>query len=170
MKIEIENYINRNYYELLKVAKKYTKNDDWASELLHEVILQLYDSQSLKVKLEDKDIKYYIVRALMVNWCYPTSPFFRKHKALNHKLVDIEDVKNITVEEFNIDEHQLMDILEIEWSDLDVMNKMIFEKYLVLGSLKKVSKDTSIPLASVGRYVKETKETILKNTIKKLNN
>jgi hypothetical protein len=67
-KIEIEQYINNNYYVLLSIAKKYTKNDDWAHELLHEVILQLYDKKELKLQLDDNSIKYYIIRMLMVNW------------------------------------------------------------------------------------------------------
>jgi hypothetical protein len=39
----------------------------------------------------------------------------------------------------------------------------------VLGSLKKVSTDTRIPLTSIARYVKETKQTIKQNTFRKFN-
>ena len=80
MKIEIEQYITNNYYQLLAIAKKYTKNDDWAYELLHEVLLQLYEKKELKLQLDDNSIKYYIIRMLMVNWCYESSPFYKKHK------------------------------------------------------------------------------------------
>jgi len=41
---------------------------------------------------------------------------------------------------------------------------------MVLGSLKKVSVDTSIPLTSIARYVNETKKTIRLNTFNRLEN
>jgi hypothetical protein len=40
---------------------------------------------------------------------------------------------------------------------------------MVLGSLKKVSTDTKIPLTSIARYVRETKQVIKHNTFKKMN-
>ena len=40
---EINNYITRNYYELLKISNKITKNDTWAGDLLNDVLLQLYE-------------------------------------------------------------------------------------------------------------------------------
>lgn len=170
MKIEIERYITKNYYELIKIAKKYTKNDDWSYELLHEVILQLFDKEEIKVKLDDESIKYYIIRALMVNWCLPSSPFYRKYKKIDDMTVDIGEVLNIATEETELENHQLLEIIENEWIETDWFNKIIFQKYMVLGSLKKVSVDTSIPLTSIARYVKETKNNIKLNTFKKFNN
>lgn len=170
MKIEFETYITNNYKQLLKIAKKYTKNDDWSYELLHEVILQLYEQKSFnnKTKLDDNSIKYYIIRILMVNWCYPTSPFYRKHKR-EMNMVEINEVLHITEEETDIEHHNLMDIIEQEFSEVNWFNKVIFEKYLTLGSLKKVAIDTRIPLTSIARYVRETKTIIKQNTFKKLN-
>ena len=170
MKIEIEKYITNHYYELKAVCKKYTKNDDWASELLHEVILQLYEQKELKCNLDDKNIKYYIIRAIMVNWCYPSSPFYRKYKKKDFITVDITEVLNITNQDNETDVHELMNILELEWSHTNWFNKTIFEKYLVMGSLKKVSVDTTIPLTSIKRYVDETRTSIKLNTFRKLNN
>jgi hypothetical protein len=166
---EVELYITKNYYQLLAIAKKYTKNDDWSSELLHEVILQLYDKKELKINLQDNQIKYYIIRCLMVNWTYPSSPFYKKHKR-DMKSVDLTEAMEMAAEDSDTEIHTLLELMEIEWTELNWFNKIIFEKYMVLGSLKKVSKDTTIPLASVGRYIKETKEIIKANTISKYEN
>jgi hypothetical protein len=68
-----------------------------------------------------------------------------------------------------IQEHEIMDIMEMEWSDQSWFNKIIFTKYLTLGSLKKVSVDTTIPLTSIKRYIDNTKDTIKQNTFKKFN-
>jgi hypothetical protein len=66
-------------------------------------------------------------------------------------------------------EHEIMDIMEMEWSEQSWFNKVIFTKYLALGSLKKVSVDTTIPLTSIKRYIDNTKDTIKQNTFKKFN-
>jgi hypothetical protein len=166
---EIENYITKQYYFLLSVAKKYTKNDDWASELLHEVVLQLYDRKTINVKLDDESIKSYIIRALMINWCYPTSPFYIKYKKHNLTHTDITQVIEMAQIDTEIDNHKFMDILEEEFGNLYWFNKLLMEKYFVLGSLKKVSVDTKIPLPSIGRYIKETKFQVKEKTLIRFN-
>lgn len=169
MPVEIELFLTNNYYDLLDISKKYTKNDDWASELLHEVIIQLYNKKEWNINLQTNQIKYYIIRCLMVNWTYPSSPFCKKHKQDN-KFVELSEAIQLAVEETETETHRLIELLEIEWTEVNWFNKIIFEKYMVLGSLKKVSKDTKIPLASIGRYVKETKNELKTNTIKKYEN
>jgi hypothetical protein len=170
MKIEIEKYITNNYYLLLSIAKKYTKNDDWAYELLHEVVLQLYDKKELKLQLDDNSIKYYIIRMLMVNWCYESSPFYKKHKRSNITTVELNEAIQVMNQESDMESHRFMEIMEEEFGEVNWFNKIIFEKYMVLGSLKKVSVDTRITLPSIGRYVKETKSQVRHNTFKRYNN
>lgn len=165
---EIEVYITKHYYELLQIAKKYTKNDDWASELLHEVILQLYDKKEINVKLEDKQLKYYITRVMMVNWCYPTSPFYskiKKESMFEYNETDYQDVVDLDEQ----DRHQILDIIEQEYGEMNIFNRVIFDKYMVLGSMKKVATDTKIPITSIGRYIKESKQQIKEKTLIRFN-
>jgi hypothetical protein len=63
----------------------------------------------------------------------------------------------------------LLKILEEEYSELDWFRKAILNHYLVLNSLKAVSKKTTIPLTSISRYIKEGKEQIKTNVLKRLN-
>lgn len=165
MKIEVEQYITNNYYLLLNISKKYTKDDEWATELLHEVILQLYDKKEMKLQLDDESIKAYIIRCLMVNWCYPSSPFFKKFKNTRYTHVELKEAIHIMNQESEVDSHRFMEIMEEEFAEVNWFNKIIFEKYMVLGSLKKVSVDTKITLPSIGRYVKETKTQVKEKTI-----
>jgi hypothetical protein len=106
----------------------------------------------------------------MMSWCYPTSPFYKKYKKDNNNFVELNEAIQMVSEEFESDRHKLMDIIENEWTELDWFNKIIFEKYMVMGSLKKVSLDTTIPLTSIADYVRNTKQTIKKNTIYRFNN
>lgn len=167
---EVEQYIARNYYKLLKIAHKYTDNDDWASELLHEVVLQLYDKKEYNLKLDDESIKSFIIRCLMVNWCYPSSPFYKKHKKDNFTHVEMNDAIQVMKNETEMDEHKFMDIMEQEFQDQSWFHKLLFEKYLTMGSLKKVSIDTKISLPSIGRYIKETRTQVKLSTFKRYNN
>jgi len=171
MKIEIDQYINKNYYKLLIIAKKYTKNDDWASELLHEVILQLYDKKDYNnIRTDDESLKFYIVKMIMVNWCYPSSPFYKKYKKENFTHVELNDAVHILKDETEMDEHRFMDIMEQEFQDQSWFLKHIFELYLIKGSLKKVAIETTISLPSIGRYIKETRTQVKLNTFKRYNN
>lgn len=170
MKVEIEQYITKNYYELLKICKKYTKNDDWASELWHECILQIYESKSFDSmeQLPNSKIKFYIIRIIMVNWCYETSPFFRKYKKPSMTTIDLTEAMGLAYTDDELNQHQMMELMEEEWGDLDWFRKNIFERYLTMGSLKKVSKSTTIPLTSVSRYINSAKTEIKHNVFKKM--
>lgn len=166
---EFNNYITRNYYELLKVCKKYTKNDDWASELLHEVLFQLYERGTIKLeKLEDNQIKGYIVRCITVNWCYTSSPFYKKIKRHSMLDMDLNDVGDPPVEDNELREHLVMETIEEEFCHLNWFSKDILSRYLLLGSYRKVSLQTTISQTSIKRYVKDAKNEIKINVFKKI--
>jgi hypothetical protein len=170
MKIEIERYIAKNYYELLNICNKITKHDTFAGDLLNDVILQLYDRDNINLnKLDDNSIKYYIVKCLTINWYSKTSPFYRKVRRESSLYNELFDVANMVDDNDLFTEHHIMELVETEFTELNIFNKIVFEKYMVLGSLKKVSTDTRIPLTSIARYVKETKQIIKQNTFRKLN-
>jgi hypothetical protein len=170
MKIEIERYITKNYYELLGICNKITKHDTFAGDLLNDVILQLYDRDNINLnKLDDNSIKYYIVKCLTINWYSKTSTFYRKVRRESSLYNELFDVANMVDNNDLFTEHQIMELVETEFTELNIFNKIVFEKYMVLGSLKKVSTDTRIPLTSIARYVKETKQIIKQNTFKKMN-
>jgi hypothetical protein len=169
MKIEIERYIAKNYYELLNICNKITKHDTFAGDLLNDVLLQLYDKKEIKLnKLDDNSIKYYIVKCLTINWYSKTSPFYRKIRRESTLYNELFDVENMIDSDDIFKEHHIMEIVEAEFTEINWFHKIIFEKFLLLGSLKKVSVDTRIPLTSVARYVKETRQTIKLNTFRKL--
>jgi hypothetical protein len=171
MKIEIEQYIAKNYYELLNICNKITKHDTFAGDLLNDVIIQLYDRDNIRLnKLDDNNIKYYIIKCLTINWYSKTSPFYRKVRRESTLYNELFDVANLIDNEDIFKEHHIMEIVETEFTEMNWFHKIIFEKYLTLGSLKKVSVDTRIPLTSVARYVKETRQTIKLNTFRKLDN
>ena len=168
---EVNDYIVREYHTLLSIANKMTKNDTFAGDLLNDVLLQIYERKGdIKLnKYDDNTIKYYIVAIMRINWFSKTSPFYRKIRRESTLYNEITILHELAEPDDKVNEHQLMDIMEQEWTELDWFRKNLFERYMVMGSLKKVSKSTTIPLTSVARYVNSAKEEIKFNVFKKIN-
>lgn len=171
---EVEDCIIKNYSELRTFCKRLTKHNDWSEDLLHEVIIQLYEKKEIKIKvLDNKSIKNYIFKCIITNWFSETSPFYRKvrrESTLYNELSTLPSQAPQFYTDSEIEElHKMMSIVEMEFEDLNWFSKIIFTKYMLLGSLKKVATDTTIPLTSIARYVKETKATVKYNTIIRFN-
>lgn len=161
MRIEIEKYITKNYYQLLNISKKITKGHDLHEDLLHEVILQLYDKEDIILKgYDDNQIRYYIVSILRINWFSKTSPFYYRVRREIQKYSELSDVLDMEDEQENFEKEVILGILETSFTELTWFHKSMIQMYLVLGSLKKVSNQTDIPVTSVARYVREAKQQI----------
>ena len=146
-----------------------TKHSDWAEDLLQSVLLQLFEKEEIKLsKLDDNSIKYYIVRCITNNWYSETSPFYRKVRRESSLYSDLKDISDPPVDNNQIEEHIIMETLEEEYGGLGWFQKDLLSRYLILGSYKKVSIQTTIPLNSVHNYVKQAKVELKANVFKKL--
>ena len=169
MNQQIEGFITRKYYELLTIAKKITKNHELHQELLHEVIMQLYDKEEIKLKAYDDDqIKYYIVSIMRTNWFSVTSPFYYRIRKERSNYVDINECLYMEAEQEVFEKEEILCILEQEYCELNWFHKSLMDLYMTLGSLSKVSKKTGIPLTSVSTYIKQSKVEIKANIINRL--
>lgn len=164
MNCKVEQYITKNYYELLKISKKITKGHELSQELLHEIILQLYDKDVIELKsYDDNSIKYYITAIIRINWNSKTSPFYYKIKKERSNYQELTFDISYENEQEAFEKQQLFDILEQSYCDLSWFHKSLLEMYLTMGSLKKVSNKTTIPVPSISRYIKEAKLEIKEN-------
>jgi len=172
----IEKYITENYYKLLKIARTITKHHDLTQDLLHEVIIQLYQKQYIDLDSYDDDsIRYYIVSILRINWISKTSPFYYKVRREFMKYdafisdSKTESICEISEDQMFFEKQKLFDILESEYSELSWFHKSLMDLYLTLGSVNKVSKYTSIPKSTIIKYIKESKDKVKSNVINRLN-
>jgi hypothetical protein len=164
MNCKVEEYIKNNYFILLGISKKITKGNELHQELLHEVIIQLYEKKIINLKEYDDDsIRYYITAVLRINWYSRTSPFYYRIRKERATYTELTFDMSYTTEQESFEKQELFDILEREFTELDWFRKSLMEMYLTLGSLKKVSQKTTIPLSSISRYIKESKEQIKTN-------
>lgn len=158
MNKQIECFITRNYYQLLSISKKITKNHQLSNDLLHEVLLQLYDKENIVLRsYDDNSIKYYITAIMRINFYSKTSPFYYRIRKESLKYSDISEYTNLGYEQENFEIQNIFDILEESFSELNWFHKSLMEMYLTLGSMKKVSLKTNIPITSISRYIKEAK-------------
>lgn len=165
----IEGYITRNYYRLLQITKRITKGHELSQDLLHEVILQLYNKKEINLHNHDDDtIRYYITSVLRINWNSTTSPFYYRIRKESSKYQPITDIFEYEDEQIEWEKEILLQSLEISYSELDFWRKGMIELYLVLGSVNKVSKHTGIPKSSIIKYVKESREQLKDNTLERL--
>jgi DNA-directed RNA polymerase specialized sigma24 family protein len=169
MKKKIESYITRNYYQLLKIAKKLTNNHDLHQDLLHEVILQILEKDDVVLKTYDDDsIRYYIVAIIRINWNSKTSPFYYKIRREISKYTDLTPILEIEEDQQQFEKELIFSILEVSYTELNFFHKALMDAYLILGSMNKVSREMEIPLTSVQTYIRQAKSKIKEDVNKRL--
>jgi len=166
----VEAYITKNYYKLLQISKRITKGHQLHQDLLHEIIIQLYNKKEINLNdYEDDTIRYWITSIMRINWYSKTSPFFYKMRKETLTYQPLNDIFEYQDNEQLVWEKEiLLQSLEISYSELDFWKKGMIELYLVLGSVNKVSKYTGIPKSSIIKYVKQSKEQLRNNTLERI--
>jgi len=166
--MSLNNWINTNHTELINITGKITRNHPDTYELYQEVIYQLLKKPNKIEVLPDEQKKYYFIKVIKNNWNSSTSPF------QYHRQKDL--VRNIPYDQ---QQHESLpdSIYEentpsIEWvynelEKLDWFDRDLFKLWLELGTYTKVSQDTTIPLNSVGKYIKNIIEILNKEWINK---
>ena len=161
-KLDSNEWINKNYQRMLDVVKNIVTNQDDIDDLYHCVLEQILKGKKFDGIDDDQRI-FYFVRVLKNNYFSKTSPYYYQYKKNPAK----EDFKDITYFDTKADEEYIQNLPDIHWiheqlTHLNWFDRDLFLMWLEMGSLTAVSKQTTIPLNSVGRYIKTTKE-ILKN-------
>lgn len=146
-----------------------TENSYWADDLLNDVLLQLYSKDVIKLdKLDDASIKYYIIRCITTNWYSETSPFYRKVRRESSLYNEVKDVADVPNNHDEVKHQRLLDLTEEEFSNLGWFHKEVFSDYLILGSYRRVSEKTRIPLTSIKNYVHQAKNEVKHNVFKRI--
>ena len=155
--MELNEWIDKNHKELKHIVGRITCNHHESDELFQEVILQLLEKPNKINVLPDEEKIYYFIRVVKNNWNSSTSPYQyqkQKLKKLNIPYTH-KHGKSLLDETYNENTPDMEwvygEINKLEWFDRD-----LFRLWLELGTYTKVSQDTTIPLNSVGKYIKST--------------
>lgn len=151
-----KDWIDKNHSKLLYTTKKIVKNNNDYDDLYQSVVEQILKKTTQLDTLTDKDRLYYFIRVVKNNYFSKTSPYYYQHKKVSCNDVKVDVIKDIADEPY-VEELPDMFWVYQQLEDLDWFSRDLFLMWLELGTITAVSKQTTIPLNSVGRYIKNIK-------------
>ena len=164
---EIIESVYRNS-EYIRACNQIAKDSYLADDLMHELILILYEYNEEKLILiwEQKRIKWFII-SILLKMCHSnTSPFYAKIRKFGEKSDDSIDFDELEDEETKTTK-EIPDIFEIlELTDEQLLKtedgyaKSLLKMSVELGSVQKVSNATGIPYLSVWLSINNYKKKI----------
>ena len=81
--LKLNKYLEKNYKKLKEVSDKITSGKKYNSEdLLHDTIVNLYDSDKNKIEslIDKNELIFWIARIMVNQYHSKTSPFYKKYK------------------------------------------------------------------------------------------
>lgn len=163
--MDMGEWITKNYADLYNTTRNIVKHQHDVDDLFQSVIEQLLTNKHIKT-LPPERRKYFFIRVIKNNYYSTTSKYYYENK----KNADRQT-------EFNPELYEQMDDpyfepAEIGWvyeqlNDLSWFERDLFLLWMELGTLTEVSRKTTIPLNSVGRYINETKQKLIQKWVNK---
>ena len=159
--MNLRNWISVNNEELINITNHITSFSEDSMELYQHVVLQLLEKPDKIDNLSDDEKRYYFIKVLKNNYHSKTSPF--RYQELKYKK------NNILTEDFsfneNLPEDELEDLPDLNWvketlDTFDWFDRDLFLLWLEVGTLINVHKETTIPINSVGKYIRDIKKRL----------
>lgn len=156
-------WIGENNNEMRRMVRGIVKDKNLSDSLYQTVVLQLLEKPDKVDKVPDHQKVFYFIRVVKNNYYSNSSPFQyrrvidkKRHVQIDEQLTCIEDVpyeepieyKGWVIEQLSNEEL-------FSWYERD-----LFILYVELNSYVKVSKNTTIPVNSVSRHIKQIKEKL----------
>ena len=153
-------WINTNHNQLLQLAKNITNNDDETDDLFQSVVLQLLEKPEKINEVPDSQKKYFFIRVLTNNYRSNTSPYQYHRQKYKRTFTELKEELFGELVDSESDEYPTMDWVYQQLDNHHWFDRDLFLLWLELGTFTKVSEQTTIPLNSVGKYIKETIKNI----------
>ncbi len=155
--MEFNSWINKHHNELKHVVGRITSNHPDSDELLQEVMLQLLEKPDKINMLPDEQKLYYFIRVVKNNWHSSTSPYqYHKQKIKSLHIPYDHNKGEKVLDEVYEENTPDMEWVYCELNQMEWFNRDLFRLWVELGTYTNVSKQTTIPLNSVGKYIKDT--------------
>ena len=154
------NWLTKNNDKIIKVTRNITNNHEESMDLYQSVISQLIPQKVKLDLIKDEEKLYYFIKVTKTNWYSKTSPYqYHKHKYENNKTTYHDYM------DYRVDEEYTEDIPDIDWIETQLheigwFEHDLFMLYYEMGTLTLLHKETSIPINSVGKYIKEIKNEL----------
>jgi RNA polymerase sigma factor (sigma-70 family) len=158
-------WIGQNSKDMMNIVRGIVKDNDnnESDELFQTVVLQLLENSSKVDSVPDHQKVYYFIRVVKNNYFSATSPYQyrrvkdkKRHIQIDEGLTCIEDIPYEEPMEYKTWVIEQLSKEELfSWYERD-----LFILYVELNSYVKVSKNTTIPVNSVSRHIKQIKNKL----------
>lgn len=162
--MSLNDYITKNYDELLKVTKNITKNDGLTDDLFHHCLIILLDYPTDKINeiIQKNHLKYFFISIVIKQFSSKTSPFFKIYKKHNMNTTEFMDYFDVADEEYDHETDDKIKFIQEELSNEPWYTQKVVE-YKVEHTYQEIKDITGIPRSSL--Y--STFNTFREKTIKK---
>jgi RNA polymerase sigma factor (sigma-70 family) len=157
---ELNEWITRNYEDLYNTTRNIVKHQKDADDLFQSVIEQLLSNKNFSELPPDRR-KYFFIRTTKNNYYSKTSKYYYENKKHDDRQTDYNPEIHEQIEDPYLEPAEL-DWVHQQLKDLSWFERDLFLMWMEMGTLTQVSKKTTIPLNSVGRYINETKQKLIK--------
>tara|TARA_R110000868_G_scaffold10831_2_gene52416 strand:- start:1106 stop:1618 length:513 start_codon:yes stop_codon:yes gene_type:complete len=152
-------WLIKEHNGLLSLVGDMVRDPDEQGDLYGCIIEQLLKKKNKLDHIPDKEKRYYFIRVMKNNYNSKTSPYHYQYRkpTLNHIPLLETITESLTDEPY---EETLPDMIWVEKTlneNFDWYSRDLFKLWVELGSLTNVSKQTQIPLNSVGRHINNIK-------------
>lgn len=156
-------WITKNYDDLYETTRNIVKHQKDADDLFQSVMEQLLTNKNI-LEVPPERRKYFVIRTLKNNYHSTTSRYYYENKKHESRQTDYNEELHEQPDE------PYMEPAELGWvhqqlNDLSWFERDLFLLWMELGTLTEVSKKTTIPLNSVGRYINETKQKLIRQWV-----
>jgi hypothetical protein len=169
----VNDFIEKNYKEIMKMAKSIIKNMDY-EEVAHEVILQFLTYKKSTQLIQKGEAMRYISGMIHLSYYSTTSPY---HKKYRKNTIEYNEVYSILypgedTNDVDLEKDYLLDaideIMKQKQDDLKIWyNLTLLKLYSCNSNYSKLSRETKIPRNAITQGVQEgidyVKERIKRN-------
>lgn len=153
----LNDWIEKNYNELLKICRRIT-GDSNVDDILHSSIEQLLKNKRVP-DIPDSQKLFFFVSIVKNNYNSTTSPYHRTYRKFKFQEMTGIEIEEIPYTESEID----LDWVKGELKTFEYYYMRLFELYIEEGcSITKLSQRTTIPINSVSRDINKVRKELNK--------
>jgi hypothetical protein len=160
--MKTSEWIKENYTHLSLTTKQIIKDDENVDDFFHFILEQMLSKPAKIDKLTDKEKMYFFVRIVKNNYYSKTSPYHYRIRRESQKSDEWDDKYHEIPDEDYDDNLPDMEWVRQQLYSMDWFSRDLFLLWLELGTFTQVSKQTTIPLNSVGNYINKIKAELQK--------
>jgi hypothetical protein len=148
----------------MQIARK-TINCQDTQDIVHIVLESMIGNEKVILMSNDERV-YYFTKAIKLQFFSKTSKYHYQYRKNQNKHTDLGNLEYHIIDEYQ--DKVGMEFVHKSLENLSWFDRDLFLLYIELGTISKVHEQTTIPVNSLGKYLRKTKEFIQQQYKKQL--